>query len=63
MTNLAQYLKKKKLRQYQFAELVGVKQSFVSRLKAGHVMPSLELAVKIERATKGAVKAVSWVSE
>lgn len=48
--------------QRQFASLLDVDPSIVSRLVRDEMRPSLELAAKIERFTRGKVKAVSWVS-
>lgn len=63
MNALATYLKVKSLRQHDFAGRVGATQSTISKLSAGEVKPSLELAIAIERATSGAVPATSWISE
>lgn len=63
MTQLLSYLKATKTRQADFAAIVGVSQATVSKLIGGSVAPSLELAVRIERATGGEVKATSWVPE
>ncbi len=46
-----------------WAEDLGISRSFLSLLEAGQKRPSLELAVRIERATGGAVPVQSWVQE
>lgn len=47
--------------QRELAELLGVKQSMVSRIETGAARPSLDLAVRIERLTKGKIKAAAWM--
>lgn len=60
MTPLAQYLHREKLTQSAFAERLGVRQSFVSRLIRGEAKPSLGTAFRIEKLTGGEVPAASW---
>ena len=60
MEKLKTYLRAKKITQSKFAELMVVSQPTVSDWIAGKSLPSLEKAIKIERLTKGAVKANSW---
>lgn len=62
MNMLKSYLQSRGIKQGEFAEAVGVQQATVSRLASGKLVPSLELAVAIERATNRAVLASSWVS-
>lgn len=45
----------------QFAEELGIGRPFLSMLESGKKRPSLELAVRIDRMTGGAVPASSWV--
>lgn len=45
----------------QFAEELGVGRPYLSMLESGKKRPSLELAIRIERLTGGAVPASSWV--
>lgn len=59
---LNQFLTLQKISRAAFAERVGISQPYLSQLEAGKRVPSLELAVRIERETDGAVLAVSWVS-
>lgn len=60
MTKLDQYLSDQRIRQADFARLLEVRQATVSRLAAGQQLPSLRLAIRIERVTGGAVPANSW---
>ena len=46
-----------------WAARLGISRSYLSLLESGTKMPSLTLAVRIERATGGAVPAASWVAE
>jgi len=62
MSQLGAYLRDNSLRQAEFAAKVGATQGTISRLIKGDVLPSLDLAVKIERATAGVVPATSWVA-
>ena len=61
MNKLALYLTEYRIRQVDFASRIGATQSTVSRLVSGTATPSLDLAVRIERATGGAVPATSWI--
>lgn len=60
---LDHFLRQHRLRQSVFADRVGATQATISKLIRGDTRPSLELAVRIERETKGAVPANSWVPE
>ena len=46
-----------------FADLIGVDQSVLSRFCRGLARPGLDKAVAIERATQGAVPAAYWVDQ
>jgi DNA-binding transcriptional regulator YdaS (Cro superfamily) len=48
-------------RKGDFAKRIGVSSAYLSQLLSGKRTPSLEVAVKIERETGGAVLAASWV--
>jgi DNA-binding XRE family transcriptional regulator len=61
MNVLKKYRKDVSIRQTEFAEVVGVTQSTISKIESGEINPSLELAVAIERATGGAIPPSSWV--
>jgi transcriptional regulator with XRE-family HTH domain len=58
---LAAYLKRHKLTQLAFAEKAGVPVPQVSLYLSAIRRPGLESALKIERATDGAVRAEDWV--
>jgi DNA-binding transcriptional regulator YdaS (Cro superfamily) len=49
--------------QTAWAALLGISKGYLSDIVNGNRVPSLEVAVAIERATKGAVLAASWVPE
>lgn len=63
MENLASYLSARGISRREFARSLGVDPSTTSRLARGEMVPSLELAVKIEKLTRGRVKAAYWVSD
>lgn len=63
MSKLREHLEGNGIRQADFAARIGVTQGMVSRLVSGALLPSLELAVKIERDTGGAVPASSWIAQ
>lgn len=63
MGDLSSHLKQTGTTQADFAARIGVDQATVSKLCRGKLLPSLPLAVAIERATDGQIKAVSWVSD
>jgi len=52
---LKEYLKLRKISYRTFAEIVGVDHTYVWRLKNGERRPSPDVALKIEKATKGMV--------
>lgn len=60
MTHLRTYLSENKITQEAFAATIGVTQATVSKLAARAIGPSLDLAIKIERATSGAVPVEAW---
>lgn len=62
MKDLGTYLKEEGTSQRAFAEMIGADPSVVSRFIARTARPGLDLAVKIEDVTGGAVPARSWVS-
>jgi plasmid maintenance system antidote protein VapI len=61
MSDLNAYLARSGIKQAIFAQRVGVTQATISKLVARTMSPSLELALKIEDATGGAVSARSWL--
>ena len=62
MKTLKQYLEKSSLTDAEFGALIGVSQSQVSRIKNDTSKPSLQVAIAIEKVTKGEVQAASFVS-
>ena len=63
MTKLHDYLTGTNTTQAALADEVGVSKGYMSSLVSGAREPSLRVAVKIERATRGAVKPSGWVAE
>jgi transcriptional regulator with XRE-family HTH domain len=61
MNRLAAYLAQHDLRQTEFARLIGVDQSRVSKFCRNEMVPTLALATRIEVATGGAVPANGWI--
>lgn len=58
---LKQHIKSSGERQTVWAERLGISAAYLSDLLNGKKLPSLVLAVQIERETGGAVPATSWV--
>lgn len=63
MNQLGHFLETTSTTQAEFAARLKVSQASVSKWQRGILRPSLDIAVKIERITHGAVKATSWVPE
>jgi DNA-binding XRE family transcriptional regulator len=63
MNALKKHLRDEKIKQADFAADLDVKQGTVSKIASGVIVPSLPLALKIERITRGAVPVSSWASE
>lgn len=63
MQSLADYLEEKSIPQKDFAALLGVDRSIVSRWCAKKVLPGLDMAYRIKRLTGGAVPFEAWVSD
>ncbi len=61
MKHLADFLTQTNTSQAKLADSVGVSRAYMSELVGGTKTPSLAVAVAIERATDGAVKAASWI--
>lgn len=60
-TPLARYLNKHRISHSDLARRVGVTDSYIWRLARGQrLQPSLEVALNIQAATRGQVKAGSW---
>lgn len=62
MEQLAKYLSDTGTTQEQFAVLMGVKQSTVSRWIKGQATPNIETAFKIESVTDGEVEARAFIA-
>lgn len=60
-TALDAYLTDRKIKDADFAPLIGRDRSMVSKLRRGIVRPTIDLADAIERATDGAVPMKAWV--
>lgn len=60
-TALLDYLEKAGIGQNEFAASQGITASTMSRYVSGIVKISLETALEIQKATKGAVPVESWV--
>ena len=63
MNKLQHYLETNNIGRREFAELIGVDQSVLSRFCRALARPGLDNAVAIERATGGAVPVAYWVDE
>lgn len=63
MNKLKHHLKTTGTARKDFADLIGVDQSVLSRFCNNLARPGLDKAVAIERATGGAVPATYWVDE
>lgn len=62
MEKLATYIDSRNISQREFSRLLEVDPSIVSRLVRGQMRPSLDLAVRIEKLTKGHIKPSYWIS-
>jgi DNA-binding XRE family transcriptional regulator len=63
MSKLRKYLADTGVGQSDFAKQVKASQATVSKLINGRAVPSLSLAVRIERVTLGEISAASWVND
>lgn len=63
MKSLSEYLNTENVTQKEFADMIGVKQSMVSKLASGKTKPGLALAVLIERKTGGVVSPKCWLED
>ncbi len=63
MTYLQNFAKTFPGKQRELAEAFGISRPHLSLLLAGKKRPSLELAVRIEQMTDGAVPVTSWVDD
>ncbi|WP_375194673.1 helix-turn-helix domain-containing protein [Sphingobium sp.] len=60
-TALQDYMDRKKVTDADLSAKIGRDRSIVSRIRRGKMLPSLEIAAAIERATGGKVPMKSWV--
>lgn len=60
---LREYIERRNVDRREFAATLGISRGFLSLLESGKRSPGLDLAVRIERMTAGAVPASSWVAE
>lgn len=61
--NLADFIITSGKKRESIADSLDISRSYLSLLESGTKRPSLDLAVRIERLTSGAVPATSWVPE
>lgn len=61
MNSISTYLADAKISQAQLARQANISRSYLSELVNGAKVPSLKVAMAIERATRGKVKAASWL--
>ncbi len=60
-TNLSAWIRAKKIKQNEFARILGISEPFLSQLKNGSHTPSLEVAHRIAIETKGKVPMNCWL--
>lgn len=53
--NLQKYIDVKKIKQIEFAALIGVSPAFINQICKGARRPSADVALQIEKATNGKV--------
>lgn len=59
--NLHDYAEKTKITDAALADLVGVTRGYITQLRLGlRARPSLNVALKIEKATRGKVPVKAW---
>lgn len=63
MNKLQHHLETNNIARREFADLIGVDQSVLSRFCRNLARPGLDKAIAIERATDGAVPASYWVDD
>lgn len=61
MATLDQYLRVNRIRGGDFAGLVGIHPTSLSKMRRGRQTPTLAQAFAIEKASGGAVPAASWL--
>ena len=60
---MRKFLIENKLTQREAAAILGISRPHLSQVVSGSKRPSLDLAVRIERLTDGAVPVSSWVDD
>jgi ribosome-binding protein aMBF1 (putative translation factor) len=63
MSTLADWMRRNGVRDNEVAKAINRDRSIVSRIRRGELVPTLSVAVAIERLTKGAVAVQSWVKD
>lgn len=63
MKHLADFLMQTNMSQAKLADQIGVSRAYMSQLVGGTKTPSLSVAVAIERATGGRIKAADWTAD
>jgi len=61
MSKLADWMRRNGVRDNDIAKVVGRDRSIVSRIRRGELVPTLSVAVAIERLTGGEVPTHSWI--
>jgi len=61
MMTLAAFMRTREWTDQQLAAMVSRDRSTITKIRLGQTLPSLDLAVKIERATGGKVRAGSFL--
>ena len=61
MATLSEYLKRADITQRQFAEDAGLSRSYLNEIAQGLKTPSLDVALRIQRAAKGKIDLQSLV--
>jgi transcriptional regulator with XRE-family HTH domain len=58
---LAEYRHRNEMQQRRIAAAIDKDQSFISEIENGHRIPDLAMAMALEQATDGYVKARDWL--
>ena len=61
-TGLSRWLDSVGMDRYDLADRLGVGRAYIDKVCRGERRPSLELALEIEKLTKGAVSAGAWLA-
>jgi transcriptional regulator with XRE-family HTH domain len=63
MTKLSTYMTENKIKDAEFASLVGRDRTIVNKWRNGKLAPTLDDAAKIEQVTSGHVPMKCWVTQ